>query len=117
MGAILALLIPLIPGLIQGIEKIFVKPAPIPGAPVPPAAPVPTGTDKMDAIVQSLRAIFEKLLATGIVPPGTAVTDDALRGAIEAEFQRLKGTGQLTQAPALGALYLVQGNVTPIKLG
>ncbi len=114
MGAILALLIPLIPSLIQGVEKIFVKPAP---ATPTPNAPVPTGTDKQDAIVQSLRAIFDKLLATGIVPPGTTVTDDALRGAIEAEFQRLKGTGQLAQPTTLGALYLVQGNVTPIKLG
>lgn len=111
MGAILSVLLPLIPGLVQGIEKIFQKPAtPVPGA------PVPTGTDKMDAVVQSLRAILEKMLATGAVPaPAAPVTDDALRGAVEAVLQQLKASGQLAAPATSGALYLVQGTITPLR--
>jgi hypothetical protein len=106
MGALLGLLLPLVPGLIQGAEAIFAKPQ--------------SGTTKSAAVLAALRGMLGSIvavnapLADGKLPASIPVTDDALAGAIEAEFQRLKATGQLAPQPAAGTLYIMRGSCTPI---
>lgn len=106
MGALLALLLPLLPSLIQGVEKIFTKPS--------------SGPDRMDAVLQAIRQILAKLQTTGTLPDGTPVpkdpvTDDALRGMIEVVLQNLKVSGQLLAPVVAGDLYVLRGTVTAIK--
>jgi len=106
MGA-LALLLPLIPTLIQGVEGIFAnKPK--------------SGTDKMDAVAQALRAVFDKLVTSGVVPGGT-LTDDAIRGAIEAVFQQISKGGQVPIVPTspvvvASQLWVVESLSAPVKV-
>lgn len=77
----------------------------------------------MDAVLQAIQAVIEKLkainapLPDGTLPATVPVTDDALRATIETIFQQLKASGQLSPAPAAGALYLVQGTVQALQIG
>ncbi len=114
---ILGLLLPLIPSLIQGVEKIFKKPAPAPGAP-PPA----TGPDKLDAVTQMIRQLIAALTAAQVplpdgkpIPPAP-LTDDALHAAIETVLAQLKAAGTLDNAPAgiQSDIWIFRG--TPVKL-
>ncbi len=105
MGAIIPLLLPLIGPLIQGVEAIFSKPK--------------SGPDKVAAVANALRQIIEQLMIAGIPVAGQpipekSVTDDLLKGAIEAELARLKASGQLA-AQATGTLYMVRGVVVPLS--
>lgn len=134
MGALFAILLPLLPSLIQGIQAAFshVKPptpAPVPAPiPVPVPAPAPDlGAAKADVVLQQLRALIEKLVAInsplpdGTLPSTIPVTDDALRGLIEGIFQDLKAKDQLTPATAAapaGQWMLINANsATPIQVG
>lgn len=111
MGALLALLIPMVPGLIQDVEILFGKVKP------------KTGETKMSVVMQQLRAALEALKALNVpLPDGTLpatipVTDDALRLFAESWFQQLKANGQLTRPQQSGTLYLLQGSVTPLVVG
>ena len=106
MGALVSILLPLIPSLIQGVEGIFKdKPK--------------SGPDKIVAVSNALRQIIEQMMAAGLqvggVPiPEKSVSDDLLRGAIEAVFTKLKATGQLATQPASGDLFIVRGSVVPL---
>ena len=118
MGALLALLLPLIPGLIQGVQTLFVK-APTPAT----AAPAPDiNQTKADAVLQALQAIIAHLKAVnaplpdGSLPANIPVTDDALRASIETLYQQMKAADQLTPAPPTGSLWLVQGSVQALKV-
>ena len=112
MGAILALILPLVPSIVNGVEALFAK---------KPAS----GTDKMSAALQAIRAIVTQFLAAkvpmpdGSAPPVGAPTDDALTGMIETVLAQMKTTGTLSATPAAttqaGAIFLVQGTVTPLK--
>lgn len=121
MGALLALLVPLIPGLIQGVQQLFAHAKPVAPNPATPAPDL--GQAKNDAVLQSLRAMVGKLAAInaplpdGTLPATVPVTDDSLRAAIETVYQQLKAGGNLQPQPAAGALWLVQGTVTALKLG
>ncbi len=128
MGSIFALLLPLIPGLIQGIQGLFAhaKPA-VPAIPVSPAPATPDlGAAKMDALVASVKAMIDKLvsinapLPDGVLPATIPVTDDALRGFLESIYQQLKSNGQLTptatQAVPNSTLWLVQGTVQALQV-
>ncbi len=109
IGTLLALLAPLLPSLIQGIEKLF-------------AGKPKSGEDKMKAVIDALRMVIERMMAAGVpLPDGTvipekSISDDLLRGLIEAELQRLKASGQMT-APVspVGELFILRGAVTAIK--
>lgn len=111
MGALLGLILPLVPSIVNGVESLFSK---------KPAA----GTDKMSAALQALRALISQFIAAKVpLPDGTVPTaqptDDALKGMIETVFQQMKTTGTLTANPAtataVGNLFLVHGSVTPLK--
>jgi hypothetical protein len=123
MGALLALLLPMIPGLIQGVQAVIkAKPAPAPGpTPAPPVSAA--GQAKADAVLVALRAVIEKLAAInaplpdGTLPAAVPVTDDALRAAIETIYQQMKAGGNLTPAAPTGTLWLVQGSVQQLKVG
>lgn len=83
--AILAnLLLPLIPSLIQGVERLFTIPK--------------AGAVKMDACVGALRSIVDKLVVTGELGANKPPSDEVLRGMIEAVFQQQPE--QIQQPPA-----------------
>lgn len=132
IGSLLALLLPEVPALIQGIQRIFAhtKPAPTPGAPAPP---VPAGgltpdvnAEKMNALMLAVRGMIDKLkainapLPDGVLPASIPVTDDALRGFLESIYQDLKAKGQLapvaTPAAPVATLWLVQGTVQALQV-
>ncbi len=95
---------PLLPDIIRGVETVFKDNK-------------KSGTDKMDAVVTSVRAVIDKKVALGNLPTGTMPTDAELRALIEGEFQRMKAAGELTAAPApvaLNGVYLVKGRLVPV---
>ena len=104
MGALLSLLIPMVPSLIAGVESIFKKPG--------------SGQTKMDAVLTALRGILEKFVsvqqpapAPGTpVPPLTVPTDAALESMIETVLQQMKLTGQLGAPPIVASVPAV---ITP----
>lgn len=79
MPAILATLLPLIPGLVQFAER---------------ALGGRQGKNKLDVVVQAIRLTLSKLAA-----PDTAgaepVTDDLIRGAVEAVLAQMRESGSL----------------------
>ncbi len=127
-GALISLLLPMVPGLVQSVQQLFKKPAtPIAPGTTPAPTPVPTGTDKMAAVVQSLRVILDKMIASGAVPaPTEPITDDKLQGAVETIVQQVKSAGQLdvpvptptvatapASAPITGT-FVFKGTIIPI---
>lgn len=116
MGALLGLILPLVPSIISGVEAIFKsKPQ--------------SGTDKLGAVLDSLRAIISKMVATGIpLPDGTKPaqpSDDAIIGMIETVLQQLQDNGTLGSvltskpdqptSPGGSNLYVLQGTIVPFK--
>ena len=109
MGSLLPLLGLLIPVAIQTVEKIF----PSSGS----------GTDKMSVVVQQVRAVVDKLIATKTPLPGggplmTAPTDEFIQGLVESELAKMKVSGTLN-APGIGPMpagsaFLVYGTVTAL---
>lgn len=109
MGALLGILLPLLPGIIKTIETTF-------------AGKPKSGTEKMTTLVDFVRGLITQLIAAKVpMPDGTVLTeqptDDILRGALEAIFQNTKAAGQLTKPVTEGELFLVRGTVTPLKQG
>lgn len=112
MGALLGLILPLVPSIVNGVESLFAK---------KPAA----GTDKMAAVLQALRGIIEQFIAAKVpLPDGTtptaSPTDDALKGMVETVLAQMKTTGTLSADPAVpstpaGNLFIVQGLVIPLR--
>lgn len=104
MGALIGLLATIAPPLIRGIESLF-------------SGKAKSGEDKMDALVQSVRAVIQKMLAAKV--PGVEdlkqPTDDALRGALEMVFQQMSDGGKLKPAGD-GELYLVRMIGAPTKV-
>ena len=104
--ALIALLINLIPPIIQGVELAF-------------RTKDKSGPDKMQAVLRSVGQITETMLAAGVpLPDGTqkpekSIDDKVVRGLAEAELARLKAAGRLTASPA-AELFLVRGVVVPI---
>ena len=104
MGALVGLLLPAIPGLINLAEALIRKKT-------PEGQPVKTGTDKADLVLQALRAIIAKYTAsTGFAEP---ITDDMLKGLIESVFQTIGPTGAALTPAA--RLYVLQGSITELK--
>lgn len=103
MGALFALLIPLLPGLIQTIEDIFKT--------KPKSGP----TDKMPALSQAIRDLISHFILSGAtLPDGSKPvqpTDEQLLAFLEGQVQTWK------QGPAPGAtnMWFVQGAVTPLR--
>ena len=134
MGAILAILLPLIPGLIQGVQAAFAHVKALPPAAHPPAPPSPTapaapvvapsiGQTKADVVLQQIRVMVQTLaainapLSDGTLPASVPMTDDTLSASIETIYQQLKASQNLTPPSPTGTLFLVQGNVQPLKVG
>jgi hypothetical protein len=94
MAPLLAALLPLVPSLIKGVERIITAPK--------------SGQDRKDVVRQQLRVVAEKMLARKEAEG--SVTDDQLDGAIEAIFQQVKVSGELEadRVAASSSLYLVQ---------
>lgn len=107
MGALAAVLLPFIPGIIQGVETAFK------GKPK-------SGDSKMQTAVRMLGQVAEGMLTAGApLPDGTqlapkSVSDDLLKGLIEAEFARLKATGKLDEKAPSGDVFIVRGTVVPL---
>ena len=97
IGALAMAILPLIPKLVAGVEQVFVTPK--------------SGADKMSAAVAMLREAQNKLQATGQIT--SQVSDDELRGLIEAEVQRMKAAGTM-QVPADQKMFLVVGKVQEV---
>ena len=103
MGAILPLILTFLPTLIDSVEKIFTKSK--------------SGPDKLDAVLQALRAIIQKMVDTGVIPKDVPVTDDALRGIIETVLNDLKKT-PISVPPnsnITNELWIVRGTVSKIN--
>lgn len=109
MGALIPLLAQLVPGLIAGVETLF-------------AGKAKSGPHKLEAVIDALRQIIERMMAAGApLPDGTqipekSVSDDLLRGMIETELTRLRSTGKLNGKAPLGDLFLVRGTIAPVNL-
>lgn len=80
MGALLAMLVPLIPSIVTGIEKLF-------GA--------GTGPQKLDAASQTVQAIVDALIKSGALPADTSSLASSIPAVIEYVVQLLKSQGQL----------------------
>lgn len=105
IGAIATLVSGLLPSIINGLEGIFAKPK--------------SGVEKMDAALQMVKAVTDKLVATGVVtkqPTDAPLTDDALRGMIEGKLAEMKASGALGADPNNAPLYILRGTVTPLGL-
>ena len=105
MGALFGILLPFIPDLIKMAESA------IKGDKV--------GDDRKTAVMDSLRAMADKIVARKQDPGITAVPgDDSLAALVEAEFQRLKRSGELALAdvPKTEQVYVVRGRITPLTI-
>lgn len=96
--ALVAALMPLIPGLIGQVEKIF--------ADKPKAGP-----EKMATVIDMLRSLAASLVGSGKIPQADLPDVKQLQTLIEAVFQGAQGNA----APA-GQLYLVRGTVSPVTM-
>lgn len=78
MGALLGLILPLIPGLITLAEKAFTA---------------KTGPAKADAVITSVASIVQQLQKSGAIPAGLDVAQIAT--AVETVFQQMNAAGQV----------------------
>ena len=79
MPALLVALLPLIPGLVQFAER---------------ALGAKQGKNKLDVVTQAIRLTLSKLAAPD--PAGAEpVTDDIIRGAVEAVLAQMRESGSL----------------------
>lgn len=112
LAAVLPLVVPHIPGWIRAIEEAF-------------KGKDKSGSDKFATLEQMLIVFLQNFIAAGVklpdgstLPKDTPIKDAELRGFLEAIFQQVKGSGQLT-APVVGnSLALIQGQftVTPLNV-
>lgn len=107
MGALIPLLIPLIPSLVSWAEKAF-------------AGKAKSGPDKMQTVVSALQVVAEGMqqakapLPNGAQIADKSVDDQVLRGLVEVELTRLRATGKLDGIAPSGDLFIVRGVVVPI---
>jgi transglutaminase/protease-like cytokinesis protein 3 len=105
MGALLPVILAVLPGLISAAEAAFAKKG--------------SGTDKMNAVLQALQAYLENLYAAKQQPdnsPASVPGADSLTGVIETLLSQMKANDTLTPKPAASpTLYLVSGTVTQLK--
>lgn len=116
-SALLALLAPAVPGLINTAEAIFTAPK--------------SGETRGSAVLGGLKSIIQGLVATGhpaVSPPpgnpaGALPSDDILKGLIEAVFQGMKNGGTLAPkvpsvAPTVpattGEVFLLRGVIAKV---
>jgi hypothetical protein len=100
MGLLTGLLLPIIPGLINLAETAFTKPK--------------EGVNKMDMVLQGLRAIATKLITSMVgVPKPENPSDDTLKAITETILAQMKAAGTLG-ASGTGQFYLLNGTVTPL---
>ena len=92
--AILGSVLPLLPGLIKGVEGIFKK----------RDQSEKLGDIRADALREMLKVLCSYLKKAGFL--NEIPSDDVLRGVIEAIFQNLKITGELA-APIQAAIPLL----------
>lgn len=108
MGALLPLLLPLLPALINSAEAAFAAPK--------------SGSSKANAVIQGLEAFLSNLFAAKQAPAGSTMpTPDQLSGMMETFLAQMRLDGTLTMPgkPAIApvaALYLVQGTVSQLKV-
>ena len=108
---LLAAILPFVPSVVKLVEGLF-------------KGKEKSGADKMDAALEAVRALVKKYGAVNGDQENP--TDDALRGAIEAVFQRLNSSGELAAPTITGsttsphvitnAWLVVGGTVTPIQI-
>ena len=104
MGAVLALLLPAIPSLVNLAETLFAKKP-------------KSGPDKLNAVTQTLQVLLTQLKSAGLISTDSLMPSaEGLHGAIEAVLANQKATGQLGQPIPSGSVYIVQGIVTPLNV-
>lgn len=107
MGAVAALLLPMLPSIINGVGSLFKsKPK--------------SGEDKMDTVLRMVQQIIAGMIQGKVpLPDGTTVDvqpdPQAVKGLIEGVLQQMKASGQLTEQPATGTLWILRGTVTPVQ--
>jgi hypothetical protein len=104
MGAILALLLPAIPGIIGIVEKIFGKGG---------------GPEKANSVLTQILAMINDLVAAGKIPKGSTIDQSALQGQIETIVQMLNKAGLLNGTDTditaiIKALQPLIGGGTPV---
>ena len=101
IGQVAALVAPLLPDIIRGVEQVFRAPQ--------------SGADRMDVIASTLRAIVSKAVARGEV--AAQPSDEELRALVEATFQRMKAAGELSAAPPMRqtGVFLFRGTLAPVQ--
>lgn len=84
MGVALLTLLPMLPDLITGVEKLF--------------SLIPkSGNNKLNAVTKTINTLFTELENSGIIPKGTpAPSSDSVGGAIEAALAALKNNGTIS---------------------
>ncbi len=80
MGTLIAMLVPLIPTIVTGIESLFGKGA---------------GAQKMATATQTVQAIVDALIKSGALPADTSSLASSIPTVIEYVVQLLKSQGQL----------------------
>jgi hypothetical protein len=107
MGALLPLLLPVIPGLVNLAEAAFEKPK--------------SGESKMNAVIAALQGMLGTLFGAGQAPSGAAAPGaNELQGVVETVLAQMKGNGTITTPGKASAstqpqLWLVQGTVSQLK--
>ncbi len=101
IGQVAALVAPLLPDIIRGVEQVFRAPR--------------SGQDRLDVASQAIRAVVDKAVARGDV--GGSPSDAELRALVEATFQRMKSAGELSAAAVKipeNGVYLLRGRLVPV---
>ncbi len=102
IGQVAALVAPLLPDIIRGVEQVFRAPR--------------SGQDRLDVASQAIRAVVDKAVARGDV--GGSPSDAELRALVEATFQRMKSAGELSAPAAVkipeNGVYLLRGRLVPV---
>lgn len=108
IAAIVSLILPAIPNLIDLAEKLITKPK--------------SGDTKMSTVMQALRALISGVTATTPPVPGAPavpvkqITDDELKAIIQTVFSQKEASNTLgASTTPTGQMYLVQGTITPLN--
>lgn len=103
MGAILAILLPLLPHIVTGVEDLFQLIS-------------KSGKSKMSAVLKTVSTLWSEMESAGIIPKGTPTpSSDTLIGAIEATLANLKSSGTITTGTGIktpASAYTIQGTIS-----
>jgi hypothetical protein len=106
VGTAIAILVPLLPSLISGVEALWSK---LDGK---------QGAAKLSAVTKTVQALWSEMISAGVVPKGTPEPSiDAITGAIESVLGMLKQNGTITsgtgtKAALPSASYILSGTIT-----